>query len=167
MNGEELKCQKCGNILPADSNFCNKCGKEILPEDRIEGRQKLSLKYILISAAVVFVFMIIMSFVAAMFFPIYDSNMEIIPENFIIIASIGPAVGILVSTIALSFFIKYIKIKEVFWGAFFTIVVLKWADFVFAERITWEAAGIALLYCFAALFGAYIGDFLKKNIKIS
>ncbi len=167
MNKEDIKCSHCGNIIPPDSNFCNKCGKELLPQERIPEKLGFSYKYFIISSLIVFLAMIITSFVAAIFLGIYDSNMDIIPENFIIVSSVGPAAGILISTIAITFFIKYIKIKEALYGAFFTIFLLKCGDFIIINYITFESILITLLYCLIAIFGIYAGNFFKKQFRFS
>lgn len=150
------------------NNYCSSCGARIYDIEKIINRKTLSFKFITISALGTIFFVLLITFLAGYIFPVYEfSGDEIIlnKERFIIASIAGSAAGIFLSSLLLTYILTEIKVKESVIGASIVIILFKGVDFILASTFTIAGIGVALLSCFAAFVGAWLGFYVKKNIK--
>jgi len=45
---DNIKCEKCGNVLPADSFYCNKCGFKVKTDREDKEAKQINLMRIIL-----------------------------------------------------------------------------------------------------------------------
>ncbi len=159
------RCRKCGVETPGGSNYCNSCGARIYDIEKLLAERKISIRFALYSALSTVIFVLVISFLTAYFYTIFDQDILSKPENLVYISIIGPAIGIFLSTMTTTYFFADMRVKDSFIGASAIMILFKISDFILASAFTIEGTGVALLSCFIAFAGAWLGFLAKKKIK--